>query len=341
MHYFCPRILPQRFGVMLPKAKRMSKVLNFFKDWALPISIVTGIVSYLVFDALGPQQDIRTLAGRVVGILQPALLFCMLFLSFSRIDPRQAKFKPWHIWLLLIQAGSFIALALAILLCRCSGAVRVLIESAMLCMICPTATAAVVITDKLGGDTAGTVMYTMMINVTTAFVASVFIPMLNPSSDITFLKAFGVMTAKVFSLLVMPLVLAMAVRYLLPKVNRAVCKPKDLAFYIWTISLALALTVTTRSIVHTDVAWYFIVIIGVISLLCCILQFGLGHKIGSRYNDRITCGQSFGQKNTVFLIWMGSTFLDPVTAVVGGLYSIWHNIINSRQLYLKKKEGQK
>ncbi|MCF0178415.1 MAG: transporter, partial [Bacteroidales bacterium] len=70
--------------------------------------------------------------------------------------------------------------------------------------------------------------------------------------------------------------------------------------------------------------------------ICCILQFAIGQGIGSRYDDRITCGQSFGQKNTVFLIWMASTFLTPITAVVGGLYSIWHNIVNSWQLYKHK-----
>lgn len=44
-----------------------------------------------------------------------------------------------------------------------------------------------------------------------------------------------------------------------------------------------------------------------------------------------------GQKNTVFAIWMGLMFLDPVTSVTGGFYSIWHNIVNSWQLYKKNK----
>jgi BASS family bile acid:Na+ symporter len=39
-----------------------------------------------------------------------------------------------------------------------------------------------------------------------------------------------------------------------------------------------------------------------------------------------------GQKNTVFAIWLGYTFMTPETAIVGGLYSIWHNIYNSWQL---------
>ncbi|MDD6943968.1 MAG: transporter, partial [Muribaculaceae bacterium] len=58
-----------------------------------------------------------------------------------------------------------------------------------------------------------------------------------------------------------------------------------------------------------------------------------GRKIGDRYNDTITAGQAFGQKNTVLAIWMGYTFFTPITSIVGGFYSIWHNIVNSYQLY--------
>jgi BASS family bile acid:Na+ symporter len=47
---------------------------------------------------------------------------------------------------------------------------------------------------------------------------------------------------------------------------------------------------------------------------------------------KITSGQSLGQKNTVLAIWLGYTFMTPETAIVGGLYSIWHNIYNSWQL---------
>ena len=47
---------------------------------------------------------------------------------------------------------------------------------------------------------------------------------------------------------------------------------------------------------------------------------------------KVTAGQSMGQKNTVFAIWLAYTFMTPETAIVGGLYSIWHNIYNSWQL---------
>ena len=81
-------------------------------------------------------------------------------------------------------------------------------------------------------------------------------------------------------------------------------------------------------------------LIALVSLVCCALQFALGHKVGSLYghlpghqDERITAGQALGQKNTVFAIWMGYTFLTPETSIVGGFYSIWHNIYNSWQIH--------
>ena len=62
--------------------------------------------------------------------------------------------------------------------------------------------------------------------------------------------------------------------------------------------------------------------------------------MGTHYGDRITVAQSLGQKNTVFAIWMGYTFLTPVTSIAGGFYSVWHNVYNSYQLARKAKQKQ-
>ncbi len=93
------------------------------------------------------------------------------------------------------------------------------------------------------------------------------------------------------------------------------------------------MAVTTRSIVHSTVGLATQGGLVLVSLVCCALQFWAGRRIGRRYNDAITAGQALGQKNTVFIIWLGYTFFTPVTAVIGGFYSIWHNIVNTRQLY--------
>jgi BASS family bile acid:Na+ symporter len=138
----------------------------------------------------------------------------------------------------------------------------------------------------------------------------------------------------------LPFVAAWLVRAYLPKLHAKLLSFKDLAFYLWAVALAIAVGVTVRSIVHTDVAIGLLIGIAVASLLCCAAQFAIGQKIGLKYDDRIGGGQSLGQKSTVFSIWLGATFMSPVTSMAGGFYSIWHNVYNSYQLYQNRKENE-
>jgi len=152
--------------------------------------------------------------------------------------------------------------------------------------------------------------------------------------------SFLLILSKVFPLLMLPFLAAWAVRAYLPKLHAKLLGFKDLAFYMWAVALAIAIAVTVRSIVHSNVAIVYLIGIAIASLITCIAQFAIGKKIGGHYNDRIGAGQSLGQKSTVFSIWLGATFLSPVTSMAGGFYSIWHNVYNSYQLYQKRKEDE-
>lgn len=211
----------------------------------------------------------------------------------------------------------------------------------MICLICPTATAGAVITKKLGGNVGNITTYTILINLAAALMVPLIVPFVHPQPGVSVWSSGLLILAKVFPLLLMPLVLAMLLRWLAPKVLAWFARFQELSFYLWAVSLALATGVTTRSIVHTTVPLSTQLWLVAVSLGCCALQFWLGRKIGAKYDEKITAGQSFGQKNTVLAIWMGYTFFTPVTAVVGGFYSIWHNLVNSWQLYQHKKHGQK
>ena len=126
------------------------KFSGFIKDWTLIISMLAGVSGYLVYAAIPALQFTHGFANHAVGILQPLLIFAMLLLTFCRIDPRHLRFRPWHLWLILIQCGLFTAIGIVLIILPHSG-LRVVLEGAMLCLICPTATAAAVITRKLGG----------------------------------------------------------------------------------------------------------------------------------------------------------------------------------------------
>ena len=123
---------------------------------------------------------------------------------------------------------------------------------------------------------------------------------------------FNVEGLKVFPLLIMPCLAAWLVRYLFPALHRAILSKPDLAFNIWAVSLSLAIAVTVKAIVHSTMSVYLMLLIALVSLVCCALQFALGHKVGSLYghipghqDERITAGQALGQKNTVFAMGEG------------------------------------
>lgn len=311
----------------------------------LPISMMSGASLYLIYHWLPePVHHAGPFLSGTVAVVQPLLIFAMLFLTFCRIEPRELKPHRWHWWLLLIQGGSFTFLGLlTVLLSKTvSGDISswtVLIESAMLCLICPTATAAAVVTRKLGGDVAGITTYTILINMLTAILVPAVVPLVRPMADMTFWDAFCKILAKVFPLLIMPCLCAWLVRYLMPAFHKAILSKPDLAFNIWAFALALAIAVTVKSIVHSALPLYLMLMMALVSLICCVFQFAAGHWAGSLYGHRpghhakrTTAGQALGQKNTVFAIWMGYTFMTPETAIVGGFYSIWHNLYNSWQL---------
>jgi len=317
----------------------MGKAVKFFKTWMLPISITTGILIYLLYQAIPPIHVIGPFCVKFIQKLQPTLIFIMLFLSFSKISPKDLKFRKWHFWLMLIQGGTFVAISLLLAALPDFGW-KVVIEAAMLCLICPTATAAAVVTDKLGGEMAGLVTYLVEINLLVAILVPLFVPLVHPSAEITFFTASALIIAKVFPTLICPAIAAWLIAMLFPSLNKKIVTYKDAAFYVWAFSLCLAILMTTRAIWNSGTPLLILTGIAVASLICCIFQFWTGRKIGHMYNDNVTVGQALGQKNTVFAIWMGYTFLDPVSSVAGGFYSIWHNLYNSWQLYQKQKNDE-
>lgn len=309
---------------------------KFMKDWALIVSMIIGASSYLAYHYIPALHPAGPLLGGIVTALQPVLLFCMLFLSFCRIEPHQMRPHRWMIWLLLIQGGLFVLLAL--LLAFVPGLpFRYGFEAAMLCMICPTATACAVVTGKLGGNMAGVVTYTILINMVAAVLVPLMVPLVHPVEGISFYSAFLKILAKVFPLLIMPCLLAWVVRYMFPRFHAKLASFTELPFYLWAVALSLAILMSTRTIVHNTAGAGVLVQICVASLLSCAFQFRAGRAVGAKSRCRISAGQALGQKNTVFAIWVGYTFFTPVVSVAGGFYSIWHNCYNSWQLYLRRK----
>ena len=312
-------------------------ILRFYKNWALPISLVMGVVLYFVYTSVPFLKGTSYVVNRLIGVLQPTLIFAMLFFTFCKIKPSDLKPCRWHATLLAVQVGAFVLFAAMLILFPGIPA-RLLVESAMICFICPTACAAAVVCAKLGGNAAHLITYILLINLAAALFIPLIVPLVNPHEGQTFIATSVLIIRQVFPTLICPLLMAWAIRYTMPRLAHRLQNTGDTAFYLWTIALTMAIAVTTRAIMHSDVPLATLVGIALVTLVCCWLQFAIGRRVGKPAKDHIASGQAIGQKNTVFAIWMAYTFLTPITAIAGGFYSVWHNIFNSYQLYKKRKQ---
>lgn len=316
--------------------ERDMSILKFMRNWTLPISMGTGIASYFILSGAECVRPYHPFILDMVDRIQPILIFSMLFVSFCKIKPSQLAFSRWQGYLLLLQSAVFLLLG-GLLAIAPRAEWSILVEAAMLCFICPTATAAIVVAGKLGGNTGTLTTYTILGNLCAAILIPLMIPVIHAQGDTGFTDNILLIINKVFPILAVPFMLAFFLQKMSPRIVGYITYIKDLAFYLWAVALAIAMGITTRSLVHSTYAPGYEVGIAAVSLLACILQFSIGRKVGAKYGEPLSAAQAVGQKNTIFAIWMGSTFLTPVTSLAGGFYSIWHNIYNSYQLYQMRK----
>ncbi|MCR4613876.1 MAG: transporter, partial [Bacteroidaceae bacterium] len=155
---------------------------TFVKNWTLPIAMLAGALSYFLYVGIPALDGTHELAAAIVAIVQPLLLFAMLFLTFCRVKPKDMELSPWQGWALLMQTSTF-SLAALLLYFMAGTHWRIVVEGTMLCLICPTATAAAVITRKLGGNAGTLTTYTIVINLAVALLIPAVVPIVHPNPD--------------------------------------------------------------------------------------------------------------------------------------------------------------
>ena len=309
-------------------------MIKFIKNWTLPMAMLIGTLAYLLFAKWSFLAPAKPWVNSFVSFITPWLIFTQLLLTFCKIDFKELKPKRWHLWLLMIQFFSCALVAGVLLSIPMNGLNKGIGEGMMVCLICPTATAAAVITGKLGGNAATLTTYTLLSNLLGAVMVPLVFPLVEPHDGLTFWNAFWKILSKVFPLLLAPCFVALFLKHYMKSVHRWLMEHSGMAFYIWAFALALVMGQTARSLINSDMSAWLVALGG---LFTCVVQFLVGKRIGSAYNDRISAGQALGQKNTVLAIWMASTYLHPLATIAPGSYVLWQNIINSYQLWKKNR----
>ena len=141
----------------------MNEVFLFLKRWGLVVSMLTGASAYFLYINIDALEGTRALANNVVQVAQPTLLFLMLLLTFLKVKPSDLHLRRWQMGGLALQGSFWVLGALALMYIPMSYTWRLGMEGFLLCMICPTATAAAVITGKLGGNQGSLTMYIILL----------------------------------------------------------------------------------------------------------------------------------------------------------------------------------
>lgn len=315
-------------------------ILNFIKNWTLPVSIGTGIGVYLIFALIPALDGFATKAEPVFETLLPVFMFCVLFVTFCKVDFRKMRPVAWHWWVAVFQVLCVLAVMASILALGLHGRTLVLAEALLTCIISPCASAAPVVTQKLGGNLEEMTTYTFLSNFITALLIPICFPMLDEGADIGFITAFSLILYKVFTVLVIPMLLAYIVKHYMHGLCRRIVSVKDLSYYLWGCSLLIVSGTTMKNILHAQTSVSFLLLIALLSLVLCLFQFGCGRAIGRRFGVTVNAGQGLGQKNTAFAIWIACTYLSPLSSVGPGCYILWQNIINSWQIWRAAKRRQ-
>lgn len=287
------------------------------KSAMLPIALIGGAVFYRWMGHL--------------SFLSPYLIFVMLFITYCKLEIKEIKPNKEHIMLLGVQM--VLSVIVYAIFARWN---HVTAEGLFICVFIPTATAAPVITAMLGGRISFVATYSLLCNALVAIIGPFVFAGIGDNETITFMESALLISSKVFPLLLAPLALAMVLRYALPKLHRQIVVRQELSFYLWAVSLFIIVgNCVSFTINHWDPTQLGTVIMLIVGALAvCLVQFWVGRKVGGKFRDKVSGGQSLGQKNTVLAVWIAMTYMTPAASIAPAAYIAWQNIVNSWQLMM-------
>lgn len=323
-------------------------IIHFLKDWTLPVAITVGTVSYLTFYYVPQLDELGTELAPIFDVIFPLFVFLTLWVTFCKVDFHQMRPHRWHIGILIAQL-LLVAVNIGVILWMKhlaadnrelpAFASPLLWEALLTCIIGPAASAAPVVTGKLGGNISTMTTYVLISSLTSALLIPLVFPMLEQAIQVSFVEAFLIILEKVSIVLLLPLVLGWIMQHYVKGLCAKIVAMPNLSFYFWSVSLSITTGITVKNIVHSEASLLLLLLIAGATFVLCFVQFGIGRGIGRKLGEEVNAGQALFQKNTALSIWVAYMYLHPVASVGAGCYVLWQNIINSLELwqYRRKK----
>ncbi|MBO6117803.1 MAG: hypothetical protein J6P44_04575 [Bacteroidales bacterium] len=297
--------------------------LKKHKSLLMPVSMLIGIVGY------------KLLAGLM--FIVPFTVAVMFFLAYCSVDFRRLSFTKTNIAMLILHiVFIFVFYGFAKLLF--SDTVS---KGVLMCAICPAAASSSAIIIMLGGNKEVGITHIILDNVLISFLAPLILSAVEPQADFSYIMSVIDILKKIFPLLILPILVTALLKRLKPKWTVAIAEYNWLSLLFWSVSLAIIFSRTTDMIVNASAQdMKDIIIMSSISLVVCILQFGLGKYIGKKLHNSVAVTQGLAQKNTSLGIWLAHAYLaNPLSIIFSAAYSLYQNLINSWQVYRHDKKN--
>jgi BASS family bile acid:Na+ symporter len=265
----------------------------------------------------------------VLSFLIQYLLMLMLFFAFLDIEFKSRSFQKSVIWVLFANvAVAFIGYA------ALSRIDLTLALAAFMTAIAPTAIAAPVIIGFIKRKIEYVVTAVILTNIANALIVPIALPFLiGAKVQISVREVLQPVLIVMFT----PLILARLVSRLPADTQNFIRKGKVTSFPFWLLNL-LIISANASDFLRNENSDSFsmLLTIALISLIICIVNFGLGALLGGRSHWQ-EASQSLGQKNLSFVIWIALTFINPLVAMGPTFYILYHHLYNSWSIYKFEK----
>ena len=299
-------------------------MLRIFRKWGLLISFVIG-------GMLPDLQAYSWLIPYFVGIM---LTITLTGMEITQLRPRREHF-------LLLVAN----LCMGLLPWGCLHLLGYenLAEAAFLACITGAAASSPVVVHLLGGKTEFAAVGLLLNSV----LASVTIPLLAPFTitpraglTLSRFQIFLVVLDQVLVMLILPCIVAMLLRWLLPASKRISRKLSDFSFSLWMLSMVLVAATGVTRIIQTGTGANQILPYFILAAVLCTLGFILGRLLGGK-NYAMEIGQCLGQKNTAVGIYIALCYCSPLVFLGPTLHLLCQHIFNTWQFIRFSSRGAK
>ena len=301
----------------------MSNTINQLKLFLQTQGKGLSLLFTMVIGALVPQ-------AHVFSYWIQYLLMVMLFFAFLDIE---FKFQKSVLWVLL--ANVAVAFIVYLVLAPFN---LILALAAFMTAIAPTAIAAPVIISFIGREVEYVVASVVLTNIASALIVPIALPsLIGTAIQISVWEVLQPVLVVMF----VPLILSQLVKFLPTNTQTFIRSGKAISFPVWLLNLFI-ISANASNFLRNDNtdSLSTLAIIAFVSLIICIINFGVGTLLGGRSHWQ-EASQSLGQKNLSFVIWIALTFINPLVAMGPMFYIVYHHLYNSWSIFQFERQQAK